>query len=238
MAWPGRLRPANWGNRLRITLKLATSLDGRIATASGESRWITSEVARLEGRRLRGAHDGVLIGIGTALADDPQLTCRGAGKEPARIILDSRLRLPANARILDPVAGSSVHVFASLDAARSAKAQALRSAGAQVHAIASAPGGLDVPEVVEVLTENGLNSLMIEGGGQVAASFLRAGLVGALEWFRAGVLLGAEGRAGIGALGIARLADAPLWHRVEFRVLGPDVWERYERRESRCLPAS
>lgn len=244
MAWPGRPLAESWGNRLRVTLKLATSLDGRIATSSGESRWITGEAARLEGRRLRGAHDGVLIGIGTALADDPQLTCRGAGKEPERIILDTHLRLPAHARVLEPVERARAHVFASCEAAQSLKAQALRANGAEVHAVGlvhsadSAMGGLDVGKVIEILAANGLSSLMVEGGGQVAAAFLRAGLVSALEWFRAGVLLGGDGRAGIGALGIARLADAPAWHRVEIRALGPDVWERYEKQESGCLPAS
>lgn len=238
MAWRNRVRPANWGNRLRVTLKLATSLDGRIATAAGESRWITSEAARLEGRRLRAAHDGVLIGIGTALADDPHLTSRGAGPEPARIVLDTALRLDLGARLLVPVQCAPVHVFTSQAAAQTTKAEAMRAAGAHVHATASAPGGLDVNEVLETLSAQGLSSVMIEGGGQVAATFLRAGLVDALEWFRAGVILGAEGRAGVGPLEIARLGDAPRWHRLDFRLLGPDVWESYEKRESGCSPAS
>lgn len=237
MVWARALARANWGNRLRVTLKLATSLDGAIATAAGESRWITGEAARLEGRRLRGAHDGVLIGIGTALADDPQLTCRGEGVEPARIVLDSHLRLAPGARLLEPVAGSILHVFSTPLACDTPKAAALRAAGARVHPVASGPEGLDVHAVLRSLEHIGLRSVMIEGGGKVAAAFVRAGLVTCLEWFRAGLLLGADARPAIGALELTRLADAPRWTRVDFRLLGPDVWERFERQEGQCSPA-
>ena len=219
-------------------MKLATSLDGRIATAHGESRWITGEAARLEGRRLRGAHDGVLIGIETALADDPQLTCRGAGKEPARVLLDSRLRLGLDARLLEQGDGGPLHIFTSHSAGGGAKAQELRAAGAIIHPISQGENGLDVHEVLGVLEHAGLSSLMIEGGGQVGASFLRAKRIDALEWFRAGLILGADARPGIGALGITRLGDAPRWKRVDFRLLGPDVWERFEKQEHTCSPAS
>lgn len=238
MAWLKGPGPANWGNRLRVTLKLATSLDGRIATANGESRWITGEAARLEGRRLRGAHDGVLIGINTALADDPLLTCRGEGKEPMRVLLDGQLRLGLDARLLEKGEGGPLHIFTSHSAGLGAKAQELRAAGALVHPISQGESGLDVHDVLAVLEKSGLSSLMIEGGGQVGASFLRAGLVDALEWFRAGLILGADARPGIGALEIARLGAAMRWKRVDFRLLGPDVWERFEKQDSACSPAS
>lgn len=183
-------------------------------------------------------HDGVLIGIGTALADDPQLTCRGEGKEPARIVLDSQLRLGLDARLLEPVAGSALHVFAAEQACMGPKAEALRTSGVHVHAVGPGPGGLDVRAVLEILNAHGLRSVMVEGGGLVAAAFVRASLVSALEWFRAGLLLGGDGQAGIGPLGLARLGDAPSWRRVEFRLLGPDVWERYEKQEGGCSPES
>lgn len=221
-------------------MKLATSLDGCIATAHGESRWITGEAARLEGRRLRAAHDGVLIGIETALADDPLLTCRGAGKEPARILLDSRLRLRRDARLLEQGEGGAVHIFTSHAADGGERARELRAAGAIIHPIGAGENGLDVHEVLAVLERVGLSSLMVEGGGQVGASFLRAKRVDALEWFRAGLILGADARPGIGALDISRLGDAPRWNRVDFRLLGADVWERFEKQgqERACSPAS
>ena len=206
--------------RPRVTLKLATSLDGRIATASGESKWITGEAARLEGHRLRAAHDAILVGIETVLADDPDLTVRLPGRpidQPLRVVLDSRLRTPPTAKlahaetlILTAVAPSAV-------------------GSAMVEQVEAKDGRPAVAAALAAIRRRGAASVLIEGGGQVAASFLRAGLIDRLEWFRAPILLGGEGRPGVAALALTQLADAPRFRRLAAEPCGDDLWERYER---------
>ena len=211
-----------------VTLKLATSLDGRIATASGESRWITGELARRAGHELRAAHATVMVGIQTALADDPELTVRldgYAGAQPARVVLDSRQRLPPASHLAQSAARTPTWI-----ATTGAPDPALAALGVKIMQVAGdAAGRPDPARVLSALAGQGLSSVLIEGGGQVAASFLRAGLVDRIEWFRAPMILGEEGRPGVGALALDRLADAPRFERREVQVLGPDLWERYER---------
>jgi diaminohydroxyphosphoribosylaminopyrimidine deaminase/5-amino-6-(5-phosphoribosylamino)uracil reductase len=206
--------------RPRVTLKLATSLDGRIATASGESQWITGEAARLDGHRLRAAHDAILVGVETVLHDDPELTARLPGRtvdQPLRVVLDSRLRTPATAK----VAGTNTLI---LTAAAPAPVGA-----AQVRQVEAEDGRPSILAVLKALKVEGVTSILIEGGGQVAASFLRASAVDRLEWFRAPMLLGAEGRPCVAALALAKLADAPKFRRLSVEAVGDDLWERYER---------
>lgn len=213
---------------MSVTLKLATSLDGRIATASGESRWITGEPARRAVHQLRAEHEAVLIGIETALADDPELTVRlpgWNGRQPARVVLDSRQRLTPGCRLVTTARDIPTYVVAT-----SPPDPALTAAGVRVVQVRAV--GEDRPElktVVAALAAEGLSRIFVEGGGQVAASFLRCGLVDALEWFRAPIVIGGEGRPGVGALAVAALVDAPHFRRVEVRELGDDLWERYER---------
>lgn len=207
--------------RVRVTLKLATSLDGRIATASGESRWITGEAARLEGHRLRAAHDAILVGVETVLADDPELTARLPGRpvdQPLRVVLDSRLRTPATARVVS--GGDSLILTVGASAAVGT---------AVVEPLPADDGRPSVVAVLSALGRRGISSVLIEGGGQVAASFLRAGRVDRLEWFRAPILLGEEGRPCVAALALARLSDAPRFRRLAVEPCGDDLWERYER---------
>jgi len=206
--------------RPRVTLKLATSLDGRIATASGESKWITGEAARLAGHRLRAAHDGILVGIETVLADDPELTARLPGRpvdQPLRIVLDSRLRTPAKAR----VAGANTLILTAAEPSPVGEAE--------VEQVAAADGRPDPKAVLAALKRRGVGTLMIEGGGRVAASFIAAGLVDTLEWFRAPILLGGDGRACVASLALSRLSDAPAFRRLAVEPCGDDLWERYER---------
>jgi diaminohydroxyphosphoribosylaminopyrimidine deaminase/5-amino-6-(5-phosphoribosylamino)uracil reductase len=211
-----------------VTLKLATTLDGRIATASGQSRWITGELSREAVHRLRAQHDAVVIGVETALADDPELTVRLAGyngHQPARVVLDSRQRLVPTSRLVATARQIPTYVVSVAD-----PDPVLVEAGVRV---LKAPAlGEDRPElkaVVQALAAEGLHQLFVEGGGQVAASFLRCGLVDALEWFRAPMVIGGEGRPAVGALAVSGLADAPHFKRIEVRELGDDLWERYER---------
>jgi diaminohydroxyphosphoribosylaminopyrimidine deaminase/5-amino-6-(5-phosphoribosylamino)uracil reductase len=211
-----------------VTLKLATSLDGQIATASGESRWITGEAAREAVHRLRAEHDAVLIGVETALADDPELTVRllgYAGRQPARVVLDSRQRLSPESKLAKTARDIPTYLVATGEPDR-----ALLEAGVRVLSVPAV--GEDRPElkvVLEALIAQGLSRLFVEGGGRVAASFIRCDLVDALEWFRAPLVIGGEGRPGIGALAVAALAEAPHFRRVEVREMGPDLWERYAR---------
>ncbi|GAA0636899.1 RibD family protein [Brevundimonas lenta] len=206
--------------RPTVTLKLATSLDGRIATASGESKWITGEPARLEGHRLRAGHDAILVGVETVLADDPELTARLPGRpvdQPLRVVLDSRLRTPETAKV---ASGDTLILTVS----------GPRPVGhAKVEQIDALDGRPSPEAVLRAIRRAGENSVLIEGGGQVAASFLRAGLVDRLEWFRAPILLGGEGRPCVAALALAKLADAPKFRRLSVEPCGDDLWERYER---------
>lgn len=210
---------------MKVTLKLATSLDGRIATASGESRWITGEAAREQGHRLRAEHDAVLVGVNTVLVDDPSLTVRlpgWTGSQPARVILDTRQRTPADATLVRTAGEAPTYLFSD----ERPKAE-LADAGVRVLKVGQ--GRPDPALVVEALASEGVASVMVEGGGQVAANFLRAGVVTHVEWFRAPILLGGEGRPGVGELALARLADAPAFRREIVHELGPDLWERYVR---------
>jgi diaminohydroxyphosphoribosylaminopyrimidine deaminase/5-amino-6-(5-phosphoribosylamino)uracil reductase len=213
---------------MTVTLKLATSLDGRIATSSGESRWITGHAAREAVHRLRADHDAVVVGIETALADDPELTVRLPGydgRQPARVVLDSRQRLTQACKLV-----RTARVIPTFVVATGAPEPRLSEAGVQVLTVRAT--GEDRPElksVVEALRAEGLSRLFVEGGGQVAASFLRCGLVDRLEWFRAPKVIGGEGRPALGALGLAALADAPQFRRVGVQELGDDLWESYEK---------
>ena len=233
-----------------VTLKLATSLDGRIATASGESRWITGEQARAAVHRLRSEHDAVVVGIGTVLADDPELTVRlpgYRGAQPARVVLDSHGRLPAASKLVRTAAeiptylvrlpfspsspGSTGGPKRPLGLDRPVKPgdDGLQGAGVQVIEVVAGPDGHPALEpAVAALEAAGIKRLLVEGGGEVAASFLRAGLVSRIEWFRAPIVLGSEGRPCLGALEIGRLAEAPRLRRVAVEALGSDLWERYE----------
>jgi len=205
---------------MRITLKLATSLDGRIATASGESQWITGEAARLEGHRLRAAHDAILVGVETVMHDDPELTVRLPGRsvdQPLRVVLDSRLRTPDRAKL----ASENTLILTASEPRAVGAAKVVR--------VDAKDGRPTIPAVLKALKDAGANSVLIEGGGQVAASFLLANAVDALEWFRAPILMGDEGRPCVAALALAKLADAPKFRRLGVEPVGDDLWERYVR---------
>lgn len=205
-----------------VTLKIATSLDGRIGTASGESQWITGPEARAQGHRLRAASDAILVGVETVLADDPRLTTRlpegEAGADPLRVVLDSRLRTPPFARLAQ--AGTLIVTTREVQAVGEAEV---------VRVAADAAGRPRVEAVLDLLSSRGVKSLMVEGGGRVAAAFVAAGTVDRIEWFRAPLLLGGDGRPGVAALALARLSHAPRFRRLAVEPLGDDLWERYER---------
>ena len=211
----------------RVTLKLATSLDGRIATATGESRWITGEPARREVHRLRTAHDAVLVGAGTALADDPELTVRlegYAGPQPARVVLDTRQRLPAGSRL-----AATARELPTFLVTPGPPRPDLARLGVRFVQVGTDGLHPNPAAVVGALREAGLSRILVEGGGQVAASFLAAGVVDQLIWFRAPLILGARGRPAVGDLPWDELAGAPRFRRIAVAEFGSDLCETYER---------
>jgi diaminohydroxyphosphoribosylaminopyrimidine deaminase/5-amino-6-(5-phosphoribosylamino)uracil reductase len=215
-----------------FTLKLATTLDGRIATRSGESRWITGETARAMAHRLRAFHDGVLVGSETVLADDPQLTCRLPGLErrsPVRIVADRRLRLPLASRLVATAGETPTWVVTSTDAP-AAKTEALAATGVTVIALPTVADPLAaVRALAAALADHGLTRVLIEGGGVIAGSFLAAGLVDRLEWFRAPRIIGADGRPATAGFAIDRLAAAPTFVRRRLVEVDGDQLESYAR---------
>ena len=207
-----------------LTLKLATSFDGRIATASGESRWITGPAARrlVHAERLR--HDAVMVGGGTARADDPSLTVRGLGavRQPVRVVMSRGLDLdPAG------VLGRTARDVPVWLVHSGADAAPWRATGARLLEAAEGPGGLDPRAALRALGGAGLTRVFCEGGGRLAASLLRAGVVDELVGFTAGVALGCEGWPGLGPLGLDSLAAAPRLRLLESRPVGGDVMHRW-----------
>jgi diaminohydroxyphosphoribosylaminopyrimidine deaminase/5-amino-6-(5-phosphoribosylamino)uracil reductase len=213
-----------------VTLKLATSFDGRIATASGHSQWITGPDARRAVHAMRARHDAVMVGAGTARADDPMLTARGMGvvRQPVRVVVSRRLDIP----LMSQLARSAREVplwlchGAEVD---DALAEAWRGIGARLLPCDVVAGQVDPASLLQALGAAGLSRVFCEGGGALAASLLSAGLVDELMGFTAGLAIGAEGLPGIGALGLARLDEAPRFELVEARAIGGDVLHRWAR---------
>lgn len=213
---------------MSVTLKLATSLDGRIATAAGESRWITGPEAREAVHRLRAAHEAVLIGVDTALADDPELTVRLPGydgPQPARVVLDSRQRLTPQCKLIATAREVPTYVMTTCPP----EARLIQAGAKVIQVKAVGDGRPELEAVLAALADEGIGKVFVEGGGQVAGSFLRCDLIDALEWFRAPMIIGGEGRPGIGALALSALGDAPRFKRIDLQTVGDDLWERYER---------
>jgi diaminohydroxyphosphoribosylaminopyrimidine deaminase/5-amino-6-(5-phosphoribosylamino)uracil reductase len=216
--------------RPMVTLKLATTLDGRLATASGESQWITGPAARRMAHALRGSHDATLCGVGTVLADDPALTCRipGLRRTPdLRIVLDSHLRTPLLSHLVATADQAPTWILHA-HAADPARRQAFASTGVTLIPVASGPVGLDPAAALQALGNTGLTRVLVEGGAQIAASLLRAGLVDRLAWFHAPAIMGADGWPATQPFGIDTLPQMPRFRRVAARELGPDMLTEYE----------
>ena len=222
----------NAQNRPLVTLKMATTLDGRIATATGESQWITDAPARGMAHRLRAANDAVAVGIGTVLADDPELTCRlpaMIGHSPARVVFDSTLRLPADCRIVKSARETRTIVL-TLTGADAAHKRELEDTGVEVLDVrAGEDGRVSIPAALEALAGLGITRLLCEGGGGLAGSFMRSGLVDRLAWFRAPSMIGGDGLPSIAAFGVDKVADAPVFVRTALASVGQDVLETYRR---------
>lgn len=217
--------------RPHVTLKIATSLDGRIAVASGESRWITGPEARAEVQKLRRDVNAIMIGAGTARADDPELLARTEPpprRQPLRVVLDTGLSLAPQGRLFASLDRAKLLIIGG-EGADPARQAALQAAGAETALVKQGAAGVDAEAALALLAERGIGRVMVEGGGKLAASLILAGAIDRIEWMRAPIVLGEEGRAAIGRLMVQRVSEAPAWRRVAFRALGPDLWESYER---------
>jgi diaminohydroxyphosphoribosylaminopyrimidine deaminase/5-amino-6-(5-phosphoribosylamino)uracil reductase len=205
-----------------VALKIAASLDGRIATASGESRWITDERARALVHGLRSRTDAIVIGSGSALVDDPELTARQHGRvvhRPVRVLVDSRLEAPPTLGLYrDGFADRTWVLCGAL--APLQRRRVVAATGARLLEVRTRGGHLRLEEAFARLAREGLTEVLVEGGGQLAAALLREGLVDEVHWFVAPRLLGEDGRAALGALGLRRLGQSPRVVATQVRVLG------------------
>ncbi|SHJ15538.1 bifunctional diaminohydroxyphosphoribosylaminopyrimidine deaminase/5-amino-6-(5-phosphoribosylamino)uracil reductase RibD [Wenxinia saemankumensis] len=210
--------------RPAVTLKLAASLDGRIATATGESRWITGPEARRAVHAMRARHDAVMVGAGTARADDPMLDVRGLGidRQPVRVVLSRHLDLPGGGRLGHSARDLPLWLCHGPTAAADLRT-AWQGRGAILVPCEVEGGQLDPASVLAALGARGLTAVFCEGGGALAASLICAGLVDRLVTFQAGLAIGAEGTPALAAMGLGRLAEAPRFVLEEVRPLGPDT---------------
>ena len=226
----GFLRRVQSG-RPMLTLKLATSFDGRIATATGESQWITGPAARRAVHAMRARHDAVLVGGGTARADDPSLTVRDLGvrHQPVRMVWSRHLDLPLDGGLARTAGEIPVWICHGLDADAGLQ-KVWSDLGARLFGLPIGPGRqIDPRSALQAVGRAGLTRVFCEGGGTLAATLLAADLVDELMVFTAGLAIGAEGRPALGAMGIDRLSDAPRFQLSDTRTIGGDVLQTWVR---------
>jgi diaminohydroxyphosphoribosylaminopyrimidine deaminase/5-amino-6-(5-phosphoribosylamino)uracil reductase len=225
--------------RPMVTLKLASTLDGRIATHSGESQWITGTPARRLAHAMRGRHDAVMVGVGTVLADNPELTCRIPGFRPTpivRIIADSHLRTPLTSRLMATAADIPTW-FLLREGTNLAREDAFAEIGATLIKIPGSPAGVDLKAAMTALNNAGLTRILVEGGGQLAAAMLRADLVDRIAWFHAPSVMGGDGWPAVQAFGATTLDQMPRFRRDCITAVGDDILTEFTRQRS-CSPAS
>ena len=216
-----------------VTLKLASTLDGRIATHSGESRWITGEPARRAAHVLRGRHDAILVGVGTVMADDPDLTCRLPGFRPTpivRVVADSHLRTSMTSRLVASARETPTWMLIrhGTDATRR---HAFADVGIRLIEVAGAEAGVDLQAGLLALGTAGITRLLVEGGAQVAAALLRGGLVDRIAWFHAPAVMGGDAWPAVQAFGIDRLDAMPRFVRQHATPVGEDMLTEFVRRD-------
>ena len=215
-----------------VTLKAAASLDGRIATASGSSRWITAGLARADSHLLRAQHDAVMISSATAIADNPQLTCRLPGMEsrsPVRVLLDSQRRTPSNLGLFRSANSVPLWVFTSIPVENKMNQEALRI-GAKICVVDADRSGLgvDLKQTLKQLAKLGITRLLVEAGGKLAAALMRDRLVDRVVIYRAASVIGGDGLPLVEALGIESVSEALQLKLINCRPVGEDIIETYE----------
>jgi diaminohydroxyphosphoribosylaminopyrimidine deaminase/5-amino-6-(5-phosphoribosylamino)uracil reductase len=213
-----------------VTLKMATSWDGKIATSTGESQWITGPQARRRVHAMRANHDAVMVGAGTARADDPSLTVRNLGidRQPVRVVMSRALDLPLTGHLARTAGDVPVWLIhgprADIDLKRT-----WASLGARLFEVPLIAGQLDPAAALMALGDAGLTRVFCEGGGALAASFLRSRLVDHVALFTAGLGIGADGTPSLGGLGLTRLAQAERYHMTHSEILGSDALTHWRR---------
>ncbi|WP_193180520.1 bifunctional diaminohydroxyphosphoribosylaminopyrimidine deaminase/5-amino-6-(5-phosphoribosylamino)uracil reductase RibD [Nisaea sediminum] len=220
-------------NRPAVTLKLATSLDGKVALANGRSQWITGTGARAVSHQIRATHDAILTGIGTVLADDPALTCRLPGltaRSPLRVVLDGGLRLTPDREVAETAHEVPTLAITAVSE-DDPRATTLKAVGVEVAGdMPVVDGRLDLEAVLKLLAERGITRLMVESGGELATAFLRRELVDELVWFRAPAIIGEDGVGAVRDLGLELLEFMPRFERRDVRSVGEDLVETYRPR--------
>ncbi len=217
-----------------VTLKWAMSLDGKIATRTGDSKWITGEAARRYAHKLRAWNQAILVGVGTVLQDDPLLTCRiPGGRDPIRIVLDSKLRTPLDSQLVQ-TAGDAPVIIATLRSAAKTKRQKLVQAGVEVINVRSKRKRIDLASLLDALGRRGISTLLVEGGSEVHGAFADAGLVDRVAAFVAPKLIGgADAKPAVAGLGAKLVADGLGLRSVSQKRLGDDLLIEAVRSESR-----
>jgi len=211
--------------RPMVTLKLATTLDGRIATRTGQSQWITGAEARRAVHALRARQDAIMVGVGTVLADNPDLTCRIPGMKPVpmvRVVADSHLRTPHLSRLAITAPQHPVWLLHRADVGTE-RAHSLDMAGVTLLPVAGGPVGIAIDEALHALAAQGITRLMVEGGGKLAASVIRADLVDRIVWFHAPAVIGGDGWPAVHEFGLAELAALRRFRLLDVSRYGPDL---------------
>lgn len=209
-----------------ITLKIATSLDGRIALDNGQSQWITNSASRRVVHELRSRHDAVLVGIETVIKDDPELTVRLSdydGPQPLRIVLDTKARLPLGSKIVQ-----TARIVPSLIISCQSPSAQILAQGMKSIIVGSRYQRVDLIDALGQLVKMGVERLMVEGGSQIATAFIKSGLVDRIEWFRGPMIMGGDAKPAFGFFDLNEIEQCPRLERLSLEVLDQDIWESYE----------
>ena len=221
----------NTDERPSFTLKTAATIDGRIATRSGDSKWVTGPEARQYGHMVRAQNDAILVGVNTVLADDPSLDCRIAGlghRSPIPVVLDSKLRTPTTSKLIKNAAQRAPIIICNKTDANKQQAAILTKLGAIIITVHNTR---DIADVAKALVNKGLTRVLVEGGSKVSAAFLKAGYCDKLLSFTAGKIIGADGLGSVGNMALAQLGDAPHLKLESVRKIGPDLLATYVNAE-------
>jgi diaminohydroxyphosphoribosylaminopyrimidine deaminase / 5-amino-6-(5-phosphoribosylamino)uracil reductase len=214
-----------------ITIKTATTLDGRIATHTGESQWITGPDARARGHLLRATHDAILVGSGTVRSDNPELTCRLPGmmsRSPVRVVLDGRLATPLTSKLVATATQIPTWII-TLAGVESARARVFEDAGVELIGVeADEDGRPSLHHALRALKSRGITRLLVEAGGRLDAGFFRSQLVDRLVWFHAPMVIGGDGIPAAQGFGVDGLRQAPHFKRTDVQEVGPDLMETYD----------
>ena len=217
--------------RPMVALKTATTSDGRIATRTGASQWITGPAARARAHMMRATHDAIAVGVDTVIADDPGLTCRLPGmsaRSPVRVVFDSRLRIPAGAALVKTAGEVPTWVVTTASGDTEARAE-LESSGVRVIEVPPRDGRVETAAALAALGDAGITRLMVEGGARLSTALLRAGLVDELHWFRAPSLIGGDGLPPFGDLGVAEMEEVRGFRARSRTPVGDDMLDIFVR---------